>query len=849
MSFKTLLEPVTENGIKNTHYFEGRLLSGKDLTEQEAANKRHRQQLGKILDHGVVDGLEVSVENIGAGAADPLVRIKKGMAVTLDGVVVELPVEYIDIQLSRTLESVDPSLTGFKNCTDLPSETLVPSGAGLYILIMSPASAYREYAPKSGLQKQGIAQNCGRAYLVEGVQFRLVKFDPTLMPDISESVRDKLKDDLLSDSTPVNASDLEDLSLMRNLVANVCLGTGSTFSFATEPNFIFKPTASIGLDALLGLDEGLASCDTPLALIYWNLDGIVFVDNWAVRRMVHQSTPGVLRINQFAYQLDWLFDELGSSAVQAIDNYFRFIPPAAYIPYRVTNALEGFRAEEFFADLYRGISDKSRIGQMNRILRDSLDYPSLDLTHENFLQLFTSMKLDDLPNEFSTQPYFLYLSRNLFHISVNDDIAKVVADTWDVYHGLIKRQVFLPPASDSEKITARLTIDNALRDVLAMANRYSAIAGNDGLDERGVMHVFADLFRVQMEMVEVFAGDIPGIDDTQERELFADAIDHILTVVTPPDAGPSYQVAVQNAEINVALNSQIEINRFVGQWSGEGVAVGPFGFTYEGSPQGANLVPGAGATPHLFTLVNGTNKSLQFGLSSNVFANSGDWSDSSTILRALNGGQINTLNLNSGASATIVVMIAAPLDAIEGESATIQLTAEVGPPTSRSNIYESSELFLVDVNPGDPVTGIVTIDSYSFAGLTGGPVDITDLNPGEILTLSAFIFYEVAGTNVADFALDIVIETSPHDEWQFFRNDTPDPLPEDPAGTYTLNLEDLTGSNTQNTARLRIVTPDTRDAASDKSISFRLHVRSTSLADEISTTHEDLITLTVQAGS
>ena len=283
MSFKTLLEPITDSGIKNTNFFEGRLLSGKDLSEQEVANKRHRQQLGKILGHGVVEGLEVSIENIGAGTDDPVVRVSKGMAITLDGEVVELPIDYVDIKLSRTLVSSDASTAVFKDCNDISSEILVHSGAGLYILVMSPAGAYREYAPKSGLQKKGVAQNCGRGYWVEGVKFRLVHFDPIGMPDIFQATKDSLQNEVLNPGNPILPDDYQNLSKLQNMVAHICFGTeASRLSQTNVLETVANPVR--GIDALLGDSLGLESCDLPIGMIYWTLDGIGFVDNWAVKR-------------------------------------------------------------------------------------------------------------------------------------------------------------------------------------------------------------------------------------------------------------------------------------------------------------------------------------------------------------------------------------------------------------------------------------------------------------------------------------------------------------------------------------------------------------------------------------
>jgi len=428
MSFKTLLEPITENGIKNTNFFEGRLLSGKDLSEQEVANKIHRQQLGKVLGHGVVEGLQVGVENVGVGADDPLVRIKQGMAITLDGDIVELPLDYIDIKLSRTFDSPDPHLTGFKDCNNLPTQTLVPSGAGLYILVMSPANAFHEYAPKSGLQKQGVAQNCGRAYLVEGVQFRLVKFDPALMPNISEQTRTLLTDDFLSASNPVDSSNLEDLSMMRNLVAHVCFGTDGVATSAKDPRFISKPATTIGLDALSGLDEGLSSCDTPLALIYWNLNGIVFIDNWAVKRkaghrdIIGYSVPSFTRHSysradesrlQFQEHLEYLQNQLADLSEFNVIDYFRYLPPVGYLPLPGQGSSSGFSEAEFFQDLTVRNSVFVEAASLVPVTQVAMTYWPIDLESEELIWLYRTRENAqeaDSSTDNQIQEYILFAS-------------------------------------------------------------------------------------------------------------------------------------------------------------------------------------------------------------------------------------------------------------------------------------------------------------------------------------------------------------------------------------------------------------------------------------------------------
>lgn len=427
MSFKTLLEPITEKGIRNTNFFEGRLLSGKDLSEQETANKQHRQQLGKILGHGVVEGLEVSVENVGTGTADPVVRVSKGMAITLDGEVLELPIDYVDIQLSRTLDSVDASIAVFKNCTDLPSETLVPSGAGLYILVMSPVSTYQDYAPKSGLQKQGIAQNCGRAYSIEGVQFRLVKFDPTLMPNISDKTRNQLNDEYLNASNPVDSSDLQSLSMMRNLVAHVCFGTDGIATSASDPVFINKPTTAIGLDALIGSDDGLSRCDTPLALIYWTVKGIEFIDNWAVKRKAGQrdivgySVPTFTRYSyaradesrlQYQAHLQYLQDQFNDLSEFNVIDYFRYLPPVGYLPLAViSSTLNGFNESAFFRELTVRNPVYVEAAALVPITQVAMTYRPIDLDSEELIWLYrTRENAQQADSDSKTREYLIFAS-------------------------------------------------------------------------------------------------------------------------------------------------------------------------------------------------------------------------------------------------------------------------------------------------------------------------------------------------------------------------------------------------------------------------------------------------------
>lgn len=849
MSNQNLFKPVTDQGVLNTNFFEGRLLTGRDLRDQLSAHSEHDRYLGRAIGAGVIEGLEVELDETrdGSNGEPPVVIVKKGLAINGEGDVIGLPLGDIQLSLSRTLEVPQFENATFRNCAGIPHGQYVPNGVAIYLLVMSPAAQYKEKALKSGLGDKGIAKGCGSRYIQEGVAFRLVELPVKSLESVSAAIKNELFADLLSLNNYAQKDEVARLSRLKNYLAAICIGERQVLAENIPEVENGRDEVAVFHDSvvseMIALND-LKSSDVPLSLFYWTPQGITFTDMWSVRRTVNQVfARGVLRLNQFADHLEWLLNKLNTTAVGKIDQYLRFIPPAALVPHRIVNSARGFRPQDLFKGLHRGITHRTTVGQINRLLLESLCHPSIDLKAPAYLQLFTQNNLDSLPATATRQQYFLYASRDLFGPHVNDEMAQVVADTWDVYRGLVRRQVFLPSADEATTVTARLTIDNAIRDVLSVANRYTAIAATDGLDVSGALRVFRDLFEVQSDMVEIFLGTIPGIDDIQERDLFAETIRRILEVSTPPGARPSYAAALTNQALYQALDSQIEINRFVGQWSGEGVAVGPFGFTYAGSPEGTVLVPGADATPHLFTLVNGTNRSLEFSLGAAMSSTSADWDASVTILRTLGGNEIERITLASGVSATIVLMIAAPLQAHHGEPVNFQLTAEVGPPTNRANTYTNNSLFSLNEEPGEPVTGTVTITTYEFSGNGSGNLD--DLPPGTILTLHTFFAFESPAVGQADFAVDIVIDTAEHEIWQFFELNQSVLLERSSDHVYTVPVEGATGGGAQNQAGLRIVVPP-RSTDRDGVIRFRLRARSVGLDEELTATHPDHITLTVR---
>lgn len=857
MSVHKLLDPILDQGLLHTNFFEGRLLSAQDLRDQQDATREHGRRLGRALGSGIIDGLEVMLERDGADGQPPVVIVKAGLALNAEGEIIGLPKHDVQVALARSITATPTTEADFYACAGPPTTKHLPNGVGVYVLVMAPAAGYKDRAPLSGLGDAGVVKGCGSRYVQEGVKFRLIDATPAVLAETDPSLQMLLRDDLLSATTPAPKGDAKRLSLLRNVLAYQQLrsafdGSGglATALRRAGPDAQTDTTAS---------DAALQACEVPLALIYWTLDGIAFHDLWAVRRMVAASTPGadvarsqvrgVERILQFAEHIDWLLETFGAPSAVHVSEYFRFLPPGGFLPVRAPGFTDGYRIDEFLDDLYAGGPMPATLGQSTRLLLDSFGYEYVNLTNPGLLQLYGMTRASgETADVEGGRRYHLYVARDLYGPPASDHVAKVLEDAWDIYRGLIRRQVFLPAGTDDAKIAARQTITEAIRDVMAVANRYAALALGAGLDVAGGLRAYQAMYSIQDDLVALFAGDIPGIDDTQERELFASAIDQYLNHELP-GARPGLKPALEASSLIGAVDAQTEINRFVGAWSGEGVAIGPFGFTYSHSPDGVGLVPGADPIPQVFTLSNGTNRALTMILSATASANTGDWSNSTQILGAIGGGEIDRATLASGASREIVVMVGAPSDASVDEPVTITLVAEVGPPTSRTSTYTNNTLLSVAESSGGPVAGVVTIQSCALFDTTGTPISpsgsppVLDLAPVAVFRLFVSFTYSSGDATPRDFDLDLSIESGDASIWTFLEDTGGTPLPQT-GGVHTLHMTAVPPGGSPE-AIVRIVTP-ARSTTVDRSITLAVAIHSVGLDPEISDEYGQPLALVVR---
>lgn len=821
MSVKNLLDPILEQGIRNTHFFEGRLLAGRDLREQQEANRQHDRNLGQAIGQGIISGLEVVLDDghDGSDGEPPVVTIKKGLAINGQGEIIGLPYDDIKLALSRSIETPVIELADFYACAGPPNHQHIPNGVGVYILAMSPVAGYREQAPKSGLGDEGIVKGCGSRYIQEGVEFRLVEITKNTllsMPGLSVEVSDLLEDDLLNQASPVGKNDLQELSMLRNILGYLSLGLNRVVEYQADDMAQRAASASVDytdvLEKLSSLGE-LTSCDIPLCMIYWTLEGIAFVDNWSVRRMIvdrslqsygiHYSRTGMERLLQFLDQIDDLKEQLPSLNLFEMKDYFRYIPYAGIVPVKLKSTdVGGFSPTNLFSgytDKTVNILDKAKA---SLIINEAFFNDPIDLSKDGLvIQLYSLRHLASSSNNYSTS-YYVYANRNHRGPVLLDGLARSMLDAWDVYKALLTRQVFLPVPDTPVKAMSHVIITTAIRNVLDIANRFAAVGLSGQLNVPGGLEAYSSMHKVQNDMAVLFQSDIPGIDDTQERELFGSRIDTLLND-SLPDGGRALLPAIDANDFLGAIAAQNEINKFVGSWTGEGVAIGPFGFEYRRSPGGAGLVPGGPATLHWFNLFNRTNRTVTMSLHGTVEDVAGTWSGDVVIRREAGGDEMTSVILASGAEREVAVMIRVPADALVDDVVQLTLVAEIGPPTNRTSSSPiTGRPFYVDAETGDPVVGQVTIEGH---GVQPG-VNLANLPPETTFIIAFGVSYQ-SSEGATDFNFDITVAATNPGEWHIREQSSAQPLQDIGGGVYRYVIDALSPDEGRRDINFEFTTP------------------------------------------
>ncbi len=388
-----LQQPLKDGGIRSVNFFNGRLLSGKDLSREQAARREADARLGLAIGDGVAFGLEATRDGDLDKPSAPVLRIRAGLAVNRLGQTLRLLGD-TSVALARAFDAEAAGCI-FANCTPLQGGTYV-AGAGVYLLTIAPAQLNEGRAPSNGLDPANVA--CNTDAVVEAVQFRLIGVNPLRFAAID----------------PASPQ-------FRNRLAYLCFGVEARAKSGIDPWRVDSPRYGL-IDDLR--EVGLDDRDVPLALLFWTASGLQFVDMWAARRMLLEPDA----LSGYAFQRDpldpddlasfafiarrrrlveahamcaqfqqHLGDVLAASAnpatVAAVD-IFRYMPPFGIVPL-LSAPLRGFLEAIFFSGVVRRPPPGSGQGTefidarvLSQLQEMALSAAPTDLAEKEFIWIF-----------------------------------------------------------------------------------------------------------------------------------------------------------------------------------------------------------------------------------------------------------------------------------------------------------------------------------------------------------------------------------------------------------------------------------------------------------------------------
>jgi len=373
-----LQQPLLDGGIRSVNFFNGRLLTGKDLSREQDARRASDWRLGEAIGDGVAFGLDV-VEDSNAekklgDSPSAVLNVSAGLAINRNGQVLRLTSE-TNVRLVRPVQGATAEGKIFGACDGAGGRYF--AGAGLYLLTIAPAEASEGKAPTNGLDLLNV--RCNTDATVEGLQFRLLP----------------VKASLYAGADPSSAT-------FRNDLAYRCFGSAIRSAWLADP-------FGADLDPYGMVDDmrasGLTDCDVPLALVFMvGATAIRFIDQWAVRRAphCHPGTPswmpflsprrlaeGQAMFFQFQAHIDWLRSkatgDLGS--VTAASD-FSFLPPVGVIPVNREADKTDTHALKFFAGLTTRGPAFINAARLEMLVRQSVLYPPVDTASGEMLWLY-----------------------------------------------------------------------------------------------------------------------------------------------------------------------------------------------------------------------------------------------------------------------------------------------------------------------------------------------------------------------------------------------------------------------------------------------------------------------------
>jgi hypothetical protein len=403
-----LLTPIVNDRTRSVNFFNGRLLTGEDLSAEQQANRVAHSLLGQAVGAGVAYGLEVSESAALSQVASPVLSITRGLAINSNGGTLLLDND-TDISLVRPASLSDGGSSVFAECIPLRAGVYI-AGAGVYVLTIGPASATQGLAEVSGINTG--AAPCNSKYKADGVQFRLVQLD-------------------------LAQTELADVNHLRNLVASKFFGVTDWAADVADP--FRTDTNGHGLIDQLRKAKTITGCEVPLAVLYWTAtDGLVFIDMWSVRRPLvskdlldewapgagkWRSMEGLAMFLQFQSQVEELVQSgsgVNPLAVKVTD-FFRYLPAAGLIPIGNVNPADGFDYLQFLSGRTYRNPVFMEGARLERLIRTSFLYPPIDLSTKEMLWLYQVRENQQSIDANPGNPPRLYMAFANGHIPFQGD--------------------------------------------------------------------------------------------------------------------------------------------------------------------------------------------------------------------------------------------------------------------------------------------------------------------------------------------------------------------------------------------------------------------------------------------
>jgi hypothetical protein len=739
---RKLSEPILDSGINSTNFFNGRLLTADALKTDQQANLEQRRLLGRAAGDGIVEGLEVKVIKDGGVGVQPVVGVSKGLALNRSGQVLVLHGDE-QVALVRKLDAPPPTAGSFGDCADAIS-TFDTLENGFYLLVIGPASGFRERVPMRSLSDTASVTECGSRYRVEGTQFRLAPLKLSDMIGLSAATRAQI-------NTLSSVSTVADFSKLRNLLAHACFGTEELSGVARDPlKHVQEQSAYLtygAADFMRGRGE-LTDCEVPLALIYWRGGTLRFADMWSVRRRIYAHSSGRLShifpprrvaeaeaiFFQFQEHLLWLVGIQPAPENIIAANFFRWLPAAGLLPVRNTANPVATTYQKFFLNKSFGAPTNMNGSKLHALFDESLAYPPFDLTGQDSVQLYSVKENTQAQTAASApQPFVVFATQEMSYYSDQPRfpaLCQTLRDTRDAYRNLIQKNVFLANALSPEALTPRLVVTSALQSVMSTASErhVSTCRCNCVLSREKGLAVMQDLYEVQKNLVAVLSTDWGRSFNAVGLKGFANLLKTYLDVAIPgsPSSRPSLKAAIAASNLNAALDAQNFINGMGGQWAGEAVT-GNLDVTYHPpSSRGKTLVRTAtGGLPnppyrYTFRVTNKTNRALEIKVRAGFDAPQSEWDDGVTVISGdtVNLQPFNASNPNNPTAFSDVIVEVIPpsaQDASIGSNGTLRLVSSVDPPVNVSD-DDSVDLTIGTKDAPEAATGVSILKGKDASG-------------------------------------------------------------------------------------------------------------------------------------